>query len=238
MSKMSFTIAFLVSVALHGMFLLPEIRSKSNLPRTTSAKTSSKGKVVFQQREGKTETAKEEHVQQPQPEYTAIEKLKEIAASSKTVLSNKIGDFASQETDKTLPELRLTWDGPQELIEVARDLNMRILAVKKGFTPVGELQLTDRPYIGSFDGGTSNYSNRIRTIHSGFFGSRLIEESNKQIDCFWVLVPATVDREWICIQKDTIRSNGLNSSQIAYMEARIVWNKQGYQLVITRIVRV
>jgi len=115
-------------------------------------------------------------------------------------------------------------------------LNLRILMVSATNEPVGELAFAHDLLVKEFTGGLASFSNRVRTISAQFFGQELLRRSNRSIRCFWVLVPASVDQEWVLIQKEAIRAMGLRNSQVSHVEAKIIQAANGYELAITKVV--
>jgi hypothetical protein len=113
---------------------------------------------------------------------------------------------------------------------------MRILLIDRNNQPVGELAFEKRPLVKEFKGNLVNFSNRVRTISPQFFGPEVLSKSSESVKCFWVLVPASVDQDWVSIQKEAVNSQGLKNSEVSYTEARITPNGSGYELVVTRVV--
>ena len=179
------------------------------------------------------EQPKEEPVKQS--DTPQIENLEEIVKRPETEFAKGIGDFSDNPSSDLVPELRLIWDSPEQLIRVAKSLGMRILIVNGRNEPVGELIFDQGLSVKEFKGNLTNFSNRVRTISAHFFGPEVLRQSNKSVQCFWVVVPASVDRTWVSVQKQAIRSKGLNGSQVSYMEARVIPNGSGYELVVNRI---
>ena len=161
--------------------------------------------------------------------------LEEIVETPATTSAKQEGDFSDVESDY-LPELRLIWDSPDQLIHVAKASGMRILLVNRKNEPVGEMLFDNDLSVKPFKGRLTDFSNRVRSISAQFFGEEILQQSQEPVHCFWVLVPASIDRDWVSVQRDAIRARGLSSSDISYMEARVVLNDESCQLVVTRIV--
>lgn len=168
---------------------------------------------------------------EPQPRES-FEKV--VAGSTQANVPDRYGDYV-KENDEGLPSLRLIWDSPEHLIRVSRALGLKVLPVNSSNEPIGELRFERDILVGRFSGDLRRYSNRVRTISSHFFGSDVLSQCKENVRCFWVVVPADIDHQWISIQKQALRSEGLKSTQVSYMEAQIVNNGNGYELIITRI---
>ncbi len=237
MSKRSFVIAFLVSLMAHIIFLLPWTLSTPT-SELTDSKVARKARVTLPARSASAgeRIAGEPHSGRAAGQNKDMQKLQEIVNPRETVSALSKGDFSSKQSEADVPVLRLSWAGPDELIAVAKDLGMRILAVKADKV-VSELSLGVPLILKAFDGTAADFSNRIRALPATFFGPAIVKESEKSIDCFWVLVPDEIDRHWISVQQKAIQSRGLQNSQIIYMKAKVEWRNQGYELVITRIIK-
>jgi len=159
---------------------------------------------------------------------------KVVAGSTQANVPDRYGNYA-KESDEGLPSLRLIWDSPEHLIRVSKALGLKVLPVNSSNEPIGELRFERDILVGKFYGELSNYSNRVRTISSQFFGSDVTSQCKENVRCFWVIIPSEIDQSWIAVQKQVLRSKGLSSSQVSYMEARIVDDGVGYKLIITRI---
>jgi len=231
--KRSLVIGLFVSLVAHGALFLPNLITDRQMVKQKETKV--QGKVALSSRSiAKKETVQEKRVEPEEKSSSEMEQLKEMVKARKTIPSKSKGDFASVVEKDSVPELKLTWDDSRQLLDVARNLGMRILAANSNDI-VGELNITGVPYIEAFDGKVSNFSNRVRTVPASFFGSSLIENWDKNFNCFIVLVPSTVDQQWLSEQRSVLNSKGLRGSQISYMEAKIVWNGHAYELVITKM---
>jgi len=80
----------------------------------------------------------------------------------------------------------------------------------------------------------SAYSNRVRTLPRGFFGSAPI--AGGDVASFWVLVPADLDARFVLLQRDAIRRKGLTPAEVRAMDAEFRSSRSGYELVITRLI--
>ena len=159
---------------------------------------------------------------------------KVVAGSTQANVPDRYGDYA-KESDEGLPSLRLIWDSPEHLIRVSKALGLKVLPVNNSNEPIGELRFERDILVGKFYGELSNYSNRVRTISSQFFGRDVISQCKENVRCFWVIIPSEIDQSWIAVQKQALRSKGLKSYQVSYMEATIANDGNGYKLIITRI---
>ncbi len=159
-----------------------------------------------------------------------------VTDSTQGDIPDSLGDYAA-DGDEGLPSLRLIWDSPEHLIQVSKALNLRVIPVNNSNKPIGELCFERNILVNRFSGELSGYSNRVRTISSHFFGINVLNQCQENVQCFWIIVPTDIDYQWVSIQKQVLRSKGLNSSQVSYMEAQIVNNENGYELLITSIAR-
>lgn len=137
--------------------------------------------------------------------------------------------------DDVLPPLRITWDSPAELRRVAGAMGMRIVAVNFQGKVLGEIDPAGKAELIEFNGSLAAYSNRVRTLPSGFFGTRL-SAGDAQVAELWILVPAAIDRAWMDMQKQAIARTGLAAEQVRSIEGRFASVPGGYRLVVTRIV--
>ncbi len=137
--------------------------------------------------------------------------------------------------DDVLPPLRITWDSPTELRRVAGAMGMRIVAVNFQGKVLGEIDPDGKAELVEFNGSLAAYSNRVRTLPSGFFGTRL-SANDAQVAELWILVPAAIDRAWMDMQKQAIARTGLAAEQVRSIEGRFASVPGGYRLVVTRIV--
>ena len=139
-------------------------------------------------------------------------------------------------SDDALPPLRITWNSPDQLRQVARSLGMRIVAVNFQGQVVGEVNGGGATAsLGEFSGQLSHYSNRVRTLPSGFFGSSLTD-GQREIAELWILVPAGVDRAWMDLQKQAIAQTGLAPERVRAIECRFADQAGAWRLVVTRVV--
>ena len=140
--------------------------------------------------------------------------------------------------DGDVPPLRIAWDSPAELHEVARSLGMRVVAVNADGEVVREVALQpDSVQAIEFDGKLGAYSNRVRTLPTDFFGPALARQLGPQVRSLWILVPVAVDRTWLGIQKQAIAHSGLAASRIRELEGEFRRSHGRYQLTVTRIYR-
>lgn len=237
MSKKSFIVGLMFSVVVHCIFLLPGDKAANSKEVEPEVKKVAKFILPPPQPAPKP-VPKEEPKLQPQKRHSEpkIESLKEVVKPNQTIVAEEAGDFSDSESDDSLPELRLIWDNPQQLIQVAKANGMRILIVNRSNEPVGELILEEGISVKSFEGKLTNFSNRVRTISAQFFGTELLRQSDESIKCFWVVIPASIDQAWVSVQRQAIRSKGVKSSQVSYIEARVAPNGSSYELVVTRVV--
>ena len=236
MSKSSFIIALLVSLAAHGLLF---IGPGENSSAQAEPKPQKVAKLTIPQ--AKPQSQVKEYPQQPvskKKQPPEAEQFQEVVKADSHNIPDSIGDFADNDSADTLPRLSLIWDSPEHLIEVAKALGLRVLPVNSDNEPIGELRFERDILVGKFYGGLNSFSNRVRTISARFFGQRVLNQCDQTIRHFWVVVPASIDHEWIKIQKKSLCSEGLTSSQVSYMEAMIVSDENGFRLVITKIITV
>jgi len=127
-------------------------------------------------------------------------------------------DPAPGADDAALPPMRIAWASPQQVRAVARALGLRIVAVNADAEAVGQID----PYDGrlaDFTGRLDQYSNRVRTLPRGFFGTSA-EAPGRGVARFWILVPAAVDRQWMALQRSAIAERGMKVSEVREVEAR------------------
>lgn len=235
MSRTSFIMGLALAFIAHVIFLLAGNHKQATSSKGIKPEAKNVAKLIMPSPMVK-EQKKQEFAEKPHA--PKIERLQEVVKAAGVEFANETGDFFSTESTDLLPTLRLIWNSPEQLLEVARSLGMRILVVNRGNQPIGELIFERDILIKPFNGGLTNFSNRVRTISSTFFGPEVLNQSDEAVHCFWVLIPASVDRQWVSVQKEAIKSKGLNSSQVSYMEARIVSDEKSYRLVVTRIITV
>lgn len=237
MSKKSFIVGLVFSVVVHCMFLLPGDNVTNSKEVEPEIKKAAKF-ILPPPQPALKPVPKEEPKLQPQRQLSEpkIENLKEVVKPHQTMVAEEGGDFSESESDDSLPELRLIWDNPQQLFQVAKANGMRILTVNRSNEPVAELMLEEGISVKPFEGKLTNFSNRVRTISPQFFGAELLRQSDEPIKCFWVVIPASIDQAWVSVQRQAIRAKGVKSSQVSYMEARIAPNGSSYELVVTRVV--
>lgn len=244
MSKSSFIIGLGLSFILHGLCLLSPHCFEFN--KVAQSLPEQRAKLTLPPLPPPTEptpvpdppdppTPEPEVTPVPMPEEISpsppVEQLQEVVetASNKTT-SEEAGDVNQEKTDTVLPELRLVWDNPAQLVEIARLLNLRILLVGKDHQPLGELRLSGDLSVKPFSGKLSHYSNRVRTLAPGFFGADLLQQVKRPVLCYWILVPSHTDQQWIAAQKKALATKALMPSQVSYMEARIIPGAAGHQL--------
>jgi hypothetical protein len=243
MSKTSLAIGLTVSLFVHGALLLPGQRTAA-VPAVCeepdTAPTVTRLTIETPQAIEQPPLPEPKPLEEPPPKPPAepvIEQLQEVVDIPDTHEMEGPGDYVEAEsTDDGLPELRLAWDSPEQLIDVARALGLRILTVDGTGQPVGELAFGDDVAIKDFKGGLSSFSNRVRAIPARFFGPELLRQSNRSFTCFWVLVPVSVDTSWIAAQKEAIRAKGLKSDEVSRVEAKVVSSDSNYKLVVTQVV--
>lgn len=246
MSKSSFIIGLFWSLVIHGALLVPAknhqeaLRQDETSEKTVSIKLMPPPPPV--QQEHVQEQEYKEPLRNPEPVKASPkiepEQLREVVkAPLADIIEDDVGDLSDSESDESLPELRIAWENPEHLLEVAKYLRLRILLVDKQNQPTGELAIEHRqePSVKPFNGKLQNYSNRVRTISAQFFGPGILKQAKSPVQCFWILIPTALDQEWIALQRRTIQAEGLRSSQVCHLEAKIVQSKEAYRLKITNV---
>jgi len=238
MSKTSLIVGLAFSLLAHGALLLQDKQTREVSHKDVRPEPRKAAKLILTPTPVAEERPKEQPKQLPpkQREKPVIQELKEVVTPPETKVVDEPGDFSEFESNDYIPELRLVWDNPDQLIEAAKVLGMRILLVDRKNQPVGEVIFEKDLLVKEFKGNLTNFSNRVRTISAQFFGPELLSQSSESIRCFWVLVPASVDQLWVSVQREAVKSGGFKSSQVSYTEARISPNKSSYELVVTRVV--
>jgi len=235
MSKTSLIAGLLISGGLHILLLLPGGSKKLALGKAQGGPMlpSRKAALRLWPKSSLPEEPSGPPVWENKPQIGDLEK---VVRPSATNVTNSAGDLACLDQGDSLPPLRLVWDSPERLTAIARNLGMRILAVRNNEI-VGELWLEDAPRVKTFDGRLTGFSNRVRTIAPQFFGPEILGTLKKPIESFWVLVPTVLDRQWVSIQRQAMRSSNTATAEVSHMEAKIVTNEHGHMLVITKIVK-
>jgi len=236
MSQTSLIIGLLSSIALHAVLLLPGSPEELLSRKKTKATIKPANKVALRlspKTPAQRQPQSDRHLEKNESKMRDLEKVAEPLNKN---LAGRIGDLSPSGDDGRLPPLRLVWDSPRQLIEISKALGMRILAIRSNQL-IGEVSLQDAPHIKSFDGELSGFSNRVRTIPPQFFGPAVLRTSDEPVESFWVLVPSNLDRQWVSIQKEAMQSSRIPSSELSYMEARIVPGELNHGLVITKIVK-
>ena len=238
MSKSSFITGLILSLVFHGVFLLP---AKSRQAAVIDQIKPQMNKVVkltlpaspLIEKAPKTPPKTEPPKEPPGPDR---EPLQQVVEAPKTTMTNELGDLSDSESDDGLPELRLIWESPEQLLHVAKHMGMRILMVNRNNQPVQEVDFSEGIAVRKFKGRLKSFSNRVRRVSAQFLGPDILQQASEPIQCFWVLVPYSVDQAWLSIQRGAMRSQGLKASQIAHMEARITSTGSAHELAVTKVV--
>lgn len=238
MSKTSFIMGLTVSLLVHGLLLLQGQRKKEIAHKKIRQEPKRVANLILPPPPVVKDLPKEKPKELPpeQDKKPVVKELKKVVNTPETKVTEEPGDFSESESSDYVPELRLVWDNPEQLIQVAKALGMRILLVDRRNKPVGELLFEKDLLVKEFKGKLTNFSNRVRTISAKFFGPEVLRQSDESIKCFWIVVPASVDQVWITLQRQAIKSKGIRYSQVSYVEARIAPNGISYELVVTRVV--
>lgn len=237
MSKTSILTGLIVSVLGHTILFwdyIPGLEKKNLVINTTKEQAAKAINVANIQMQKPLEVKPHEA---KQPPMSVLNKVEKLVSPKKVSSKGNRGDFSDKDDENSIPSLRLIWDNPDEIIAAQR-IGLKILAVEKGNQIVGELIFDGTLSVKPYQGDMSNYSNRVRTISYDFFGRQILSEINRPIDCWFILIPAEIDRKWLTIQQQAIHEKGLKYSEVAYVEARLVSENNGYELVITKIVKI
>lgn len=145
---------------------------------------------------------------------------------------NRGGD----DSDDGLPPMRIMWDSPRQLADVAAALGMRVVAVTDKNEVAGEVPL-NRPYkLEPFNGELVVYSNRVRTLPLSYFGAGLVAATEEPIAAYWVLVPQQVDRQFADLVRAALKRAGLPAAQVQWVETRFTLEgARQYRLEIVKI---
>jgi len=237
MSKSSLLIGLIVSVLVHAtLFVGPRKDSAATTNNNAEKQQIARIELPVPQdtQQIKQEEAKSvKDVSLPKP---VTQKFREVVKAKSPETAERIGDYADEIDEDSLPTLRLVWDSPEHLIDAAKNLGLKVLPVNSGNKPIGELIFERDIIIGRFQGGLSSYSNRVRTIDAHFFGSGILSQCPDTVRYFWIVVPASIDQRWVETQKQALISHKLKCSDVSYMEAKLIPNDSGFELVITKIV--
>lgn len=163
--------------------------------------------------------------------------MREIIPAQTQLALDDVGDKALEEVpDDALPPLQIQWDGPEEARAVARALGMIIVVVDSRNTILGELTLSDSVRLVPSNARLDRFSNRVRLLPHGFFGTDMYREADRSIAAIWLLVPAGLDTDIADLQRDAIRERGLVLGDVHGMNGQFVQTPDGqYELRITNI---
>lgn len=247
MKRLNFIVALAISIALHTVLLTlgpgQEVAVSKEL--SPKPKPTNVAKLLPPSPEAKPEPhIQEPPIQQkpkpktppPAPSEPVQTKPEEVVKPPKPQLAQGPGPLPGTESDDSLPALRLIWDSPQQLIELAQNTGLRVLSVNGQDQPFGELVFGTRVWVKQFKGGLAGFSNRIRTIRPDFFGAEVQSQFKEPAMCLWVLIPASIDTRWVTAQRKALGSSGLHATNVSHMEAKIVAGHSGCDLSVTRIV--
>lgn len=238
MSKSSFIIGLAVAVLLHLALIVPW-QSPSPKQATNPPEP---GRLVVQPAQQPPEepppAAAAPAPQTPATQTPAPPALTELTRLPTNPSSDRGPLTAEDIPEDSLPPMRILWQGPDELREVARMLGLRIVAVSRSKEVIGEVVLDGEPSIQPIQGDFAfeAFSNRVRNIPANYFGPRLARTTS-QLGEIWVLVPVALDQEFSQIQRQAIVREGLEPAQIRSMEARFQAQRGGSPaLTVVRII--
>ena len=238
MSKSSFITGLILSLVFHGVFLVPTKSRQAAVTGQMKPRINKVAKLTLPAPRLIDKTPKTSPKTEPpkDPPGPDLEQLQRVVEAPKTTMTKELGDLSDSESDDGLPELRLIWESPEQLLQVAKHMGMRILMVNRKNQPVQELAFSEGVAVRKFKGRLKSFSNRVRRVSAQFFGPDILQQASEPIQCFWVLVPYSVDQAWLSIQRGAMRSQGLKGSQIAHMEARITSTGSAHELAVTKVV--
>ncbi|MFP4355573.1 MAG: hypothetical protein ACLFUJ_10675 [Phycisphaerae bacterium] len=258
MSKTSFLLGLIVAAGAHLLLFWPGIKAPAQPqeprvepippismvqpPPPEQPKPEPKPKPKPEPKVQPRPEPKPEAKPQPKPQPKPEPKLARTTPppQPEPVADDLVGNTAPKQTpesidDDALPPLRITWDSPAELKRVAARMGMRIVGVNFQGEILGEIDPNGSSRLVEFHGQMSNYSNRVRTLPTGFFGPNLADDEQPVAE-LWILVPAGIDRAWMDMQKRAIAQTGLKVEQVRSIEGRFASVGDGYRLTVTRII--
>ena len=245
MSRLAFVFGLVISLGLHTLLFIGGGTTPSRLSTKVEPETPVAAKVTFspspepkQPESPKPSPAREKTPPPAAPAKATLAKAPEpvVKPASPSEVGAGLGDLSDSTSADSLPELRLTWESVDQLLTVARALGFRLLAVNSGNQPVGELSLGDSITLKRFRGNLEGFSNRVRSLPAHFFGPEPLLQASEPVKCFWILVPASIDINWVRIEMQAVQARGLQNYQVSYVEARIIPTENGYDLEIVNVV--
>lgn len=228
MSKSSLFVGLVVSAVIHAVILLPALARRGAPPPPEQPRPPV---MVVPPPPAPPDEPEPAPVIPPEPQET-VEKeppppappveMAEVVSPQPTDLEDERGDTDTDvvaDDEKLLPATRIIWESPKQLLRVARNLRMRVVAVDAAGDVAGELILWGEPRLKDFDGRLDVYSNRVRSLPPSFFGGKLEIDPAKGITGFWILVPEGVDRQMADTVRDAVRARGLSAADVGWVEA-------------------
>ena len=162
--------------------------------------------------------------------------LRDVVKPRETVTDGE-GSSGGRGDEEGLPMLEIDWEGPEELLMVARALGMRLRPVDRDDHAIGEVSLEGEPRLVEPVHEVSAFSNRIRQLPRPFLAQVLPGGLPDSIAAFHILVPSRLDEQFVQLQKQAIKERGMSNSEVQLVRAAFVAGDTGYRLVVTEVVR-
>jgi len=132
------------------------------------------------------------------------------------------GDFAAEDVpDDALPMLQIVWEGPDHVRNMARRYGMRIIAMSSDQEIVGEISRRGPLSIDPVGQPLRGYSNRVRTLPPGYFGSEIARRSETAISSYFIFVPSALDQSFMDHQRESLNVVRLDAREVRLMEGRL-----------------
>lgn len=242
MTRTSFIIGLALSICVHIAFFVPWPGGQTSPPDEEAMKV---GKVILEQPPSPSKPEKKsipstpltsDARQVPPPTSNPIALSQVVPVTTPRTLEQG-GETALEDmTDEALPQLRILWNSPEEARAVARALGMIIVAVDSQNTILGELNLSGDIRLMSSIARLDRFSNRVRSLPHGFFGTNFYQQADRPIAAIWLLIPVSTDTELADLQREAIRLSGIAATEVRSMDGQFILTRDGhYKLHITKI---
>jgi len=240
-SRISFITGILIAATLHGLIFVPALfrEATDREPKLAERPKPTVAFVPPRPPEPKgPPTARQPPMRPSSSETKQVAELQKVVSQTGDQQPEaEDGNTSIQEADEaSLPALQIVWQSPQELWRVVQALRMKIVAVNSAGEILGEVALHGQPQLVRFEGNLSHYSNRVRTLPRRFFGPGVLSSANQEIEHFWILVPSSLDRQFVEVQREAVRRSGRKSEEITAVEAAFERTRSSYQLVVRRVI--
>ncbi len=175
----------------------------------------------------------------PLPERPAMQETQIASAEPEEPLeADNPGETSIQnapEGESPLPSMRIEWESPRQLLDVAETLGMVVVAMNNAREIVGQVVASSGPTLVPWDDDLRRFSRRGRLLGRNFFGQPILRSAPSAISEYWILLPPAVEAELLAVQLEEIRNRGLNATQVQAIDGRFQRVGRTYQLVITWI---